>query len=126
MGNKVKQVVGYGGLNYILFAIISVIFATKSNPEWHSLITVLIIMGVASTLLYLEKPMAIYIMALAMLFILITILVAGGQLILAKNSATGVTLIISWVLVIVNLVTFGLWVTSAIKYRRQAGVYFRK
>lgn len=62
MVNKVKRVVGYGILNFILFAIVSLSFSVNGYVEWHSLITVIAIMLIASALLYRKQPMAIYLM----------------------------------------------------------------
>lgn len=126
MGNKKKQVVGYGGLNYILFTIISILFTNKTNLEWRSLLTILSLVLIASGLLYFEKIMAVYVMALAMIFILITVLVAGLQLITNQVHISVFLTTISWVLILINLSGLYLWAKAAIKYRKQAGVYFRK
>ncbi|MCM0598631.1 hypothetical protein [Periweissella fabalis] len=126
MVNKVKRVVGYGILNFILFAIVSLSFSVKGHVEWHSLITVIAIMLIASALLYRKQPMAIYLMALAMLFIGITIATALVQLVVGKLALHGVMLGVGWVSVLLNLIAFGLWIKAAVQYRRAAGIYFRK
>ncbi|CAH0418521.1 hypothetical protein [Periweissella ghanensis] len=126
MVSKVKQVVGYGILNFILFTIVSLIFSVKGHPEWHSLLTVFAIMIIAAALIYRKHPMAIYLMALAMLFVGITIVTALVQLVIGKIALHGVMLGIGWVIVLLNLIAFGLWIKAAVQYRRGAGIYFRK
>lgn len=126
MVNKVKQVVGYGILNFILFAIISLIFSGKSTSEWHSMVIVLLLTLLASALLYRNHPMAIYLMALEMLFVGITVVTAIIQLSQGKLALSGLMLGVSWVIVLVNLAVFVLWIKTSIQYRRAAGVYFRK
>lgn len=124
MANEVKKVVGYGILNFILFTIISIIFSNKI--EWHSLLTIFIIMLIATLLLYHQKAMAIYIMGLAMVFILVTLIVAVINLITGNLEFSSILLGISWVSIIINVIIFILWSKAAISYRRKAGVYFRQ
>lgn len=126
MVNKVKQVVGYGVLNFILFAIVSIVFSVNGSIEWRSLITVAVIISLASLGLYYKQPMAIYLMFLAILFVAITLGVALWQLFASKAVATGMWLVVDWMSVLISIVSFILWVKTTISYRRQAGIYFRE
>lgn len=83
-------------------------------------------MIIAAALIYRKHPMAIYLMALAMLFVGITIVTALVQLVIGKIALHGVMLGIGWVIVLLNLIAFGLWIKAAVQYRRGAGIYFRK